>query len=301
MGRMDPMMNHVHDHIAARTGFWTPGSFETSRCPETDVHSARAIDVAPATAEAIAAVRTSATLCPVLRSEITTAPVVTIPSCAPMRLGLISLDTSRTFISYDNKIFFETVQVPTTKTSDKQTLLESYKYQVAFLPEIEEAFFSDDRWFQKTKMRKYVKTQQALEKCVRAITGEKKKAKQKEVVVAYGDRSMAGCMRGVAPLLGNALVRKLRKDTTFFFVDEFQTSKKCSCCHTEMSGSQSTFRIKTCNNKDCIRTHWDRDINAAINILINFFYQVVHEMRHSDFDRTVDKKETTNRRKETTS
>jgi hypothetical protein len=175
--------------------------------------------------------------------------------------------------------------VPTTKTSNKEKLLESYRYQIECLPDMEEAYFSEDKWFQKTKMRKYVKTQQALEKCVRAITGENDKAKQKEVVVAFGDKSTAGCMRGLAPLLGNALVRKLRKDTVFFFVDEFQTSKKCSCCHSNMSGLESTFRIKTCDNKDCIRTYWDRDVNAAINILINFFYQVVHKKRHPDFVR----------------
>jgi hypothetical protein len=180
----------------------------------------------------------------------------------------------------------EMLHVPTTKTSSKETLLESYRYQVTLLPDLEEAYFSDDRWFQKMKMRKYVKTQQALERVVRAITGEKNKVKQKEVVVAYGDQSMAGCMRGLAPLLGNALVRKLRKDTTFFFVDEFQTSSKCSCCHAEMSSSTS-FRVKRCINNDCIRTHWDRDINAAINILLNFFYHVVHKKRHGDFSRQV--------------
>jgi len=178
------------------------------------------------------------------------------------------------------------LNIPSNKTSKKEKLLESYKYQVKFLPDMEEAFFSEDKWFQKTKMRKYVKTQQALEKCVRAITGENDKAKQKDIVVAFGDKSNAGCMRGLAPLLGNALVRKLRKDTIFFFVDEFRTSKKCSSCHTVMSDLESTFRIKTCDNKDCIRTFWDRDVNASINILKNFFYQIVHKKRHRDFNKT---------------
>jgi hypothetical protein len=177
------------------------------------------------------------------------------------------------------------INVPTTKTARKDTLLKSYRYQIMCLSDMEEAYFSNDKWFQKTKMRKYVKTQQALERCVRAITGEKDKTKQKDVVVAYGDQSMSGCMRGNAPLLGNALVRKLQKDTTFIFVDEFQTSSKCSCCHAEMSSSRTSFRIKTCINKDCIRMHWDRDINAAINILINFFYHIVHRRRHNDFSR----------------
>jgi hypothetical protein len=175
--------------------------------------------------------------------------------------------------------------VPTTKTSNKEKLLESYKYQIECLQDMEVAFLSEDKWFQKTKMRKYVKTQQALEKCVREITGEKDKAKQKEVIVAFGDKSISGCAKGCAPLLGNALVRKLRNDTTFFFVDEWGTTKECSCCHSDMSNLESTFRIKTCDNKDCIRTFWDRDINAAINILVNFFYQVVHKKRHPDFVR----------------
>lgn len=184
------------------------------------------------------------------------------------------------------------LHVPTAKTSSKETLLESYKYQVTLLPDMEEAYFSTDKWFQKTKMRKYTKTQQALERCVSLITGEKDKGKQKEVVVTYGDQSMSGCMRGSAPLLGNALVRKLRKDTTFFFVDEFQTTKKCSCCHASMSDLKKGSRIKLCANKDCIRSHWDRDINAAINILINFFYHIVHKERHGDFLRQVSRQST---------
>lgn len=185
------------------------------------------------------------------------------------------------------------LNVPSTKTSDKQTLIESYRYQVAFLPDMEEVYFSPDKWFQKTKMRKYVKTQQALERCVRALTGEKSKARQKDVVVAYGDASMARCMNGLPPLLGNALVRKLRKDTTFFFVDEFQTSMKCSCCHSVMSSVPGTCRIKRCINNDCVREHWDRDVNGSLNIMMNFLYHVAHEKRHSAFVRTAKKTEQT--------
>jgi hypothetical protein len=180
----------------------------------------------------------------------------------------------------------EMLNTPTTKTCHVDTLLVSYRHQVSLWSEMERAFFGNDKWFQKTKMRKYVKTQQALETCVTKVTGTKKKSEQKKVIVAFGDGDIYGTMRGVAPCVGSALVRKLKKDTTFFWVNEFRTTKTCSCCHHIMPDIRNQFRIKTCNNKDCIRTHWHRDVNAAINILTCFLYECLHQERHPSFQRT---------------
>ena len=52
----------------------------------------------------------------------------------------------------------------------------------------------------------------------------------------------------------------------------------CSCCHQEMKQFEKRFRMKRCTNSDCIRTVWDRDLNASINIL-NLFLELCYSAK----------------------
>ena len=45
------------------------------------------------------------------------------------------------------------------------------------------------------------------------------------------------------------------------------------------------FRVKWCSNNTCTRTYWNRDVNAAINVL-NLFLELCHAgSRNSKFTR----------------
>ena len=106
-----------------------------------------------------------------------------------------------------------------------------------------------------------------MEDVIARITGTKNKTDQEKVVIAYGDGDNQGTLRGTSPIMSSKLLRKVSQSACVVVVNEFRTSKLCSCCHQEMTQFQDQFRMKHCTNSDCIRTVWDRDINASINIL----------------------------------
>ncbi|KAF1786418.1 hypothetical protein PC116_g24726 [Phytophthora cactorum] len=120
--------------------------------------------------------------------------------------------------------------------------------------------------------------------------------------VAYGDWSRRDGIKGHAPSPVKGLKEALRKRAMVVSMDEFRTSKLCSQCHQSLSSVQyptpvfpkgvqkpkrrkmkgkilprdwSRAEIKSkhchvvlrCENEDCEARYWDRDVNAAINML----------------------------------
>ena len=179
----------------------------------------------------------------------------------------------------------ELLETPTTKTSSMDKLLESYAFQCLHIPSIIRGYFGGDKWFQKQKMKQFVKKKRAMERVVSEITGTNNKEDQAKVIIAHGDGDFAGTMRGVPPVMTKSLTKKICRDTTTIFIGEFQTSRKCSCCLFPMV-QDSRFSVKRCENIDCIRTSWNRDINASINILTSFLHEAVHGHAHPAFSRS---------------
>ena len=171
--------------------------------------------------------------------------------------------------------------LPSTKTIDAGRLLAAYRQQVALWPGIEKAFFETTRWYQKTKMRKFCRGQSALEDVIARITGTRKKTEQKKVIVAYGDGDNQGTLRGTSPIMSSRLLKKVSQSACVVLVPEFRSSKLCSACHHAMTQFQGQFRMKRCINSDCIRTVWDRDINASINILNLFLRECLSNSNSS--------------------
>jgi hypothetical protein len=165
--------------------------------------------------------------------------------------------------------------VPTCKTHSVQRCLASYECQNSLWPQIKNAFFDESLWYSKQRMRKFCKRQSAMEEVVSRITGTRDKQKQRQVVVAYGDGDKNGTLRGTSPMMSSALFNKVRQSARVVVINEHNTSKLCSCCHQAMKQFRNQFRMKHCTNSDCIRNVWDRDINAAINIL-NLFLELCY-------------------------
>lgn len=183
----------------------------------------------------------------------------------------------------------EVRNLPTTKTIDTGRLLVAYRCQVDAWPRIEAAFFDrDGLWFQKQRMRRFCKEQRAMEDVIARITGTRDKAKQKKVVVAYGDGDKQGNLRGTAPMMSTKLFKKVSQSARVVVINEYKTSQLCSCCHRQMTQYRKQFRMKRCMNNDCIRTVWDRDINASINILNLFLHACLSDngkARPAEFSR----------------
>ena len=116
-----------------------------------------------------------------------------------------------------------------------------------------------------------------MEDVVARITGTRDKAEQKKVIVAYGDGDKQGTLRGTSPLMSTKLFKKVSQSACIVVTNEFKTSLLCSCCRRDMTQWQNQFRMKCCTNSNCIRTVWDRDINASINILYLFLAACLSE------------------------
>ena len=171
-----------------------------------------------------------------------------------------------------------------TVASGKTASLETYSTRVRqaleTLPDLLE-FYVDKRRVRRLRWHTYMKTQQATEKMIAAITTTKTHADQKRVLVAYGDASMHN-VHGTKPVVQKALHRRLRKRCLVLNIDEFRTSKLCCSCLLEMDGKWVEERIvkgkivkahklldvRHCQTSACHRTFWHRDVNAAINILM---------------------------------
>ena len=165
-------------------------------------------------------------------------------------------------------------ECPSLKTEVEADLVEAIGYRVALLPAMHDLRFKD-LWLQKQRMRKFVKRQSALETVVARFCGTANKVKQKEnVVIALGDADMRGNMRGLPPVMSTTWVKHLMRCTMVVMVNEFRTSKLCCGCHEVMHQQKNCFRVKRCLNSDCSRGFWNRDVNAAINILNLFLWAV---------------------------
>ena len=165
-------------------------------------------------------------------------------------------------------------ECPSLKTEVEADLVKAIGYRVALLPAMHDLRFKD-LWLQKQRMRKFVKRQSALETVVARFCGTANKVKQKEnVVIALGDADMRGNMRGLPPVMSTTWVKHLMRCTMVVMVNEFRTSKLCCGCHEVMHQQKNCFRVKRCLNSDCSRGFWNRDVNAAINILNLFLWAV---------------------------
>ena len=165
-------------------------------------------------------------------------------------------------------------ECPSLKTEVEEDLVEAIRYRIQLLPAMHGLRFKD-LWLQKQRMRKFVKRQRALETVVERFCGTSNKVKQKEnVVIALGDADMRGNMRGLPPVMSTTWVKHLMRCTMVVMVNEFRTSKLCCGCHEVMHQQKNCFRVKRCLNSVCSRGFWNRDVNAAINILNLFLWAV---------------------------
>jgi hypothetical protein len=180
------------------------------------------------------------------------------------------------------------------------------------------------RKIRQQKRRNYIKRQSALAEVTKLIV-DSDEASDKKVVVVFG----AAQFQCVGPVskLRKALAKHEKVDTVIHF-DEFRTSMLASCCaHKICDGNQPVLTLKELEMKgvrgvekrkdgskksvnelysvrickNC-RTIWNRDVNAAINMLELFRYGQSHGgARKPEFSRGVKRetKESKKRKKST--
>ncbi|KAH7460451.1 uncharacterized protein KRP23_14815 [Phytophthora ramorum] len=106
-----------------------------------------------------------------------------------------------------------------------------------------------------------------------------------QVCVAFGDWSCQDGLRGNLHGPVKAFRKALERRATAVVMDEFRTSKPCSGCHERLHQARLLTKVKDedtkevkfvlkgnrnvlhCKNSHCKAHFWNRDVNAARNIL----------------------------------
>lgn len=153
--------------------------------------------------------------------------------------------------------------------------------------------FAEDRPFLKWKFFRARMKRAAVDAVARRVVP----TVSRSTCVGYGDWSRRDGIRGHASGPVKGLKQALRKRAVVVSVDEFRTSKLCSQCYHPLSTvsyvvetelekkkkhkgkvlprnhAQTVFEEKDCygvlrcDHKECDAHYWDRDVNAAINML----------------------------------
>jgi hypothetical protein len=177
-------------------------------------------------------------------------------------------------------------KVPSSKVADLVSYLERVRFCLAYLDDLF-SFYSSKR-MKRLKWSTYIRRQQTYEKITKSLTGG-----HKRTIVAYGDASFTSSARGNVAVPTSTLRRKISSRCRVVEIDEFRTSLLCCSCHSEMKGlvvdgeegGKGIYGVRRCINSACPRTLWNRDVNAAVNILRLFLHQVKGEGRPEPFTR----------------
>ena len=152
-------------------------------------------------------------------------------------------------------------------------------------------FYDQQRW-KRLRWKAYIEKQKALHKFCKRLTGG-----DENTVIAFGDAKFSSVSAGNAPgpvrLFRKALERG-RYAKAVVSIDEYRTSKVCSWCnHYKVKGMMSQrdqeghrheiHGVRVCPNTLC-RIVWNRDLNAALNIL-KIFLAMAWDGRRPDIFR----------------
>ncbi|KXS17374.1 hypothetical protein M427DRAFT_133504 [Gonapodya prolifera JEL478] len=170
-------------------------------------------------------------------------------------------------IQYYNK------HVPSNHTVDHARLLIDLNFRLRHLSRLL-LFYGARRW-RMMKLKARSTKQRALAALVQKFTRGRDPA---ECIIAWGAAEFDHASRGhrACPY---KLIRKVfaSAGVTVILVDEKNTSRVCSKCHQwfpkERGTKQKLWHVRSCTRRNggC-GTTWDRDRNAARNILFLFFF-----------------------------
>jgi transposase len=178
--------------------------------------------------------------------------------------------------------------LPTLKVTDFQELKQNIATTLArsvFLLR-----FCADKPFRKWRFKRQVFLNKAYCAAARKILDDpnvsigRRRRRRRRTLVGYGDWSnQDGTLRGTPKSGVKRLKRALRSyGATVVMVDEFKTSKTCSACHRTVEKASykgvECHQVVRCQNPAC-RTYWQRDFNAARNILTCFQHKVSNQPR----------------------
>lgn len=147
-------------------------------------------------------------------------------------------------------------------------------------------FYTRDLW-RKTKWRSYIYSRKSEDRFLNRI-GE---TYGKDCVLAFGDWSCDKQMKNYMPTKNIGIRRLIHKRYETISIDEYNTSKKCCCCHKTLDyPKKETIRILRCvdcKSSDCLSSKnkkivfRTRDLNSATNIR-NLFISCMNKLKRPE-------------------
>ena len=143
------------------------------------------------------------------------------------------------------------------------------------------------------KFTQFGRKQKVMHDICQRICRPVNKDDTRAVVVAFGAGMFSSCSKGHCPGPVKGVRRALRsRGVEVSDVNEDYTSQLCSACHQKVepmygeNGGKAIHSVRRCKTTNCPRTPWNRDINAALNILHIFIHETLHSARPVVFTRT---------------
>ena len=166
--------------------------------------------------------------------------------------------------------------------------------------------FYERELFRKFKWRTWIYQKKSEDTFLNKI--EKTYGKKEDILLCYGNWSQTQQMKYTMPTKGVGLRRIISKKFNVVLMDEFKTSKLCSCCHCELENyklnehekeeyekhhKKSISKLhrllicKNCGSKNKNSVFMNRDMNACINILNLSKEYINFKTRNENFCRSI--------------
>eukprot|EP00835_Amoeboradix_gromovi_P000901 NODE_34_length_31639_cov_0.254375.p7 type:complete len:345 gc:universal NODE_34_length_31639_cov_0.254375:12141-11107(-) len=143
------------------------------------------------------------------------------------------------------------------------------------------------------KFKQFGRKQKVMHDICQRICQPLNEDDEREVVVAFGAGMFSSSSKGHCPGPVKGVRTALRRSgVEVGDVNEDYSSQLCSECHHKVepmygeSGGEAIHSVRRCKTTNCPRTLWNRDINAALNILHIFLHETLHGKRPVVFTRT---------------
>jgi hypothetical protein len=187
---------------------------------------------------------------------------------------------------------------PRKKTSDVDVLLAYVDYTTRHMATLF-AFYGAKR-IKNLKFKCYCAAKKKLHALCKRLT----ERSGQRTLVGFGDFSLTttrGVIKGCRPGPSGRLRKELKKYCACIDIDEYRTSKVCSCCRQrsfrnmvhrktdEESGLITTTKVHCvlhCETSGCLSVTMNRDVNASRNILELTECVLHHRARPACFERS---------------
>lgn len=179
------------------------------------------------------------------------------------------------------------LQIPSLKGSTTVVSLQYIKYVLSQRFKDRLAMVTS-RKYKKLRWKVYIENQKTVQRFCKEIVAD---SVPEHLIVFFGDAKFNHALKGTASSPKQArFVKQLRNmKVNVYMVNEFNTSLVCNECKSERrlvdcNTANKPYTVRRCTEPSC-RMIWNRDVNAAGNILDVGYHMLLHKKRPSVFSK----------------